>query len=93
MSVVIPMREISVVEKVETSALIPNAVHITTKSKVSTCQLVNEVLISSLNGSHKLLQLFLFSALQMNFLFASLRDRDYLTRLISDFLAKTPGPK
>lgn len=81
------------VEKVETSALIPNAVHITTKSKVSTCQLVNEVLISSLNGSHKLLQLFLFSALQMNFLFASLRDRDYLTRLISDFLAKTPGPK
>lgn len=87
------MREISVVEKVETSALIPNAVHITTKSKVSTCQLVNEVLISSLNGSHKLLQLFLFSALQMNFLFASLRDRDYLTRLISDFLAKTPGPK
>ena len=87
------MREISVVEKVETSALIPNAVHITTKSKVSTCQLVNEVLISSLNGSHKLLQLFLFSALQMNFLFASLRDRDYLTRLISDFLAKTPEPK
>lgn len=47
------MREISVVEKVETSALIPNAVHITTKSKVSTCQLVNEVLVSSLNGSHK----------------------------------------
>lgn len=28
------MREISVVEKVETSAIIPNAVHITTKSKV-----------------------------------------------------------
>ena len=80
------------VEKVETSALIPNAVHITTKSKVSTWQLVNEVLVSSLNGSHKLLQLF-FSALQMNFLFASLRDRDYLTRLISDFLAKTPEPK
>lgn len=80
------------VEKVETSALIPNAVHITTKSKVSTWQLVNEVLVSSLNGSHKLLQFF-FSALQMNFLFASLRDRDYLTRLISDFLAKTPEPK
>ena len=29
------MREISVVEKVDTSAIIPNAVHITTKSKVS----------------------------------------------------------
>lgn len=58
LSVVIPMREISVVEKVETSALIPNAVHITTKSKVSTRQLVNEVLVSSLNGSHKLLKLF-----------------------------------
>ena len=86
------MREISVVEKVETSALIPNAVHITAKSKVSTWKLVNEVLVSSLNGSHKLLKLF-FSALQMSFLFASLRDRDYLTRLISDFLAKTPEPK
>ena len=86
------MREISVVEKVETSALIPNAVHITTKSKVSTWKLVNVVLVISLNGSHKLLKLF-FSALQMNFLFASLRDRDYLTRLISDFLAKTPEPK
>ena len=60
LSVVIPMREISVVEKVETSALIPNAVHITTKSKVSTWQLVNEVLVSSLNGSHKLLQLSFF---------------------------------
>lgn len=62
MSVVIPMREITLVEKVETSAIIPNAVHITTKSKAS-------------------------------FLFASLQDRDYLTRLISDFLAKTPEPK
>lgn len=29
------MREITLVEKVETSAIIPNAVHITTKSKVS----------------------------------------------------------
>lgn len=62
LSVVIPMREISVVEKMDTSALIPNALHITTKSKAS-------------------------------FLFTSLRDRDYLTGLISDFLAKTPEPK
>ncbi|PFX30248.1 TBC1 domain family member 9 [Stylophora pistillata] len=62
LSVVIPMREIALVEKVETSAIIPNAVHITTKSKA-------------------------------NFLFASLQDRDYLTRLISDFLAKTPESK
>lgn len=35
LSVVIPMREITLVEKVETSAIIPNAVHITAKSKVS----------------------------------------------------------
>lgn len=62
LSVVIPMREISVVEKVDTSALIPSALHITTKSKSS-------------------------------FLISSLRDRDYLTGLISDFLAKTPEPK
>ena len=34
LSVVIPMREITLVEKVETSAIIPNAVHITAKSKV-----------------------------------------------------------
>ena len=60
------MREISLVEKVETSALVPNAVHITTKSKVSTWQLVSEVLVtcSSLNGSDdlELLQLFFCSA-------------------------------
>ncbi|XP_032223477.2 TBC1 domain family member 9 [Nematostella vectensis] len=62
LSVVVPMREITLVEKVDTSALIPNALHITTRSKA-------------------------------NFLFASLRDRDYLTHLISDFLAKTPEPK
>ena len=37
LSVVIPMREITLVEKVETSAIIPNAVHITAKSKVSIC--------------------------------------------------------
>ena len=89
---VIPMREISLVEKVETSALIPNAVHITTKSKVSTCQLVIEVLVRSLKWKRGVVTAFC-SALQMNFLFASLRDRDYLTRLISDFLAKTPEPK
>ena len=52
------MREISVVEKVETSALIPNAVHITTKSKVSAWQLLNVVLVSSLNGSPKFLKPF-----------------------------------
>ena len=37
LSVVIPMREITLVEKVETSAIIPNAVHITAKSKVGVC--------------------------------------------------------
>ena len=32
--VIIPMREIAVVEKVNTSEVLPNALHITTKSKV-----------------------------------------------------------
>ena len=32
--VIIPMREISVVEKMDTTSLLPNALHITIKSKV-----------------------------------------------------------
>ncbi|XP_033118031.1 TBC1 domain family member 9-like isoform X3 [Anneissia japonica] len=55
--VVIPMREISVVEKVENSSLIHNGIHITTKGK-------------------------------MTILLASLKDRDFLVQLISDFLSK-----
>lgn len=60
-SVVIPMREISVVENTSTT-LSPSAVHITTKSK-------------------------------MTFLFASLKERQFLTEKISDFLSKTPDIK
>ncbi|XP_071954671.1 TBC1 domain family member 9-like isoform X2 [Antedon mediterranea] len=55
--VVIPMREISVVEKVENSSLIHNGIHITTKGK-------------------------------MTILLASLKDRNFLVQLISDFLSK-----
>eukprot|EP00111_Clytia_hemisphaerica_P005802 TCONS_00016792-protein len=58
-SVIIPMREVSVVEKMTTTSIVPNAVHITTKSK-------------------------------MTFLFASLKDREFLMEKISDFLSKTP---
>ena len=34
-SVIIPMREVSVVEKMNTTSIVPSAVHIITKSKVS----------------------------------------------------------
>ena len=44
------MREITLVEKVETSAIIPNAVHITTKSKVSLCSIPCMELSSFLGG-------------------------------------------
>lgn len=58
-SVIIPMWEVSVVEKMSTTNIVPSAVHITTKSKLT-------------------------------FLFASLKDREFLLEKISDFLSKTP---
>ncbi|KAM9795001.1 TBC1 domain family member 9B [Neosynchiropus ocellatus] len=56
---IIPLREVSVVEKAESSGVLPCPVSISTKTK-------------------------------MNFLFANLRDRDFLVRRISDFLQRTP---
>ncbi|XP_077979306.1 TBC1 domain family member 9-like isoform X2 [Glandiceps talaboti] len=60
--VVIPMREITVVEKVENSTAIQHGIHITTKAK-------------------------------MTFLFAQLKDRNFLIGRISDFLARMPEHK
>ncbi|XP_077465400.1 TBC1 domain family member 9B-like isoform X1 [Stigmatopora argus] len=56
---VVPLREVSVVEKAESSAVLPCPLSISTKNK-------------------------------SNFLFANLKDRDFLVRRISDFLLRTP---
>ncbi|KAK3713993.1 hypothetical protein QZH41_018780 [Actinostola sp. cb2023] len=50
LSVVLPMREITLVERVETSAIVPNALHITTRSKAN-------FLFSSLGDRDYLMQL------------------------------------
>ncbi|XP_062333172.1 TBC1 domain family member 9B isoform X1 [Osmerus eperlanus] len=56
---IIPLREVSIVEKADSSSVLPCPVSISTKSK-------------------------------MTFLFANLRDRDFLVQRISDFLQRTP---
>uniref|UniRef100_A0A8D0A4X0 TBC1 domain family member 9B n=1 Tax=Sander lucioperca TaxID=283035 RepID=A0A8D0A4X0_SANLU len=56
---IIPLREVSIVEKADSSSVLPCPVSISTKNK-------------------------------MNFLFANLRDRDFLVQRISDFLQRTP---
>ncbi|XP_075872738.1 TBC1 domain family member 9B isoform X2 [Nelusetta ayraudi] len=56
---IIPLREVSVVEKADSSSVLPCPVSISTKNK-------------------------------MTFLFANLKDRDFLVQRISDFLQRTP---
>ncbi|KAK5603799.1 TBC1 domain member 9B [Crenichthys baileyi] len=56
---IIPLREVTVVEKADSSSVLPCPVSISTKNK-------------------------------MNFLFANLKDRDFLVQRISDFLQRTP---
>uniref|UniRef100_A0A8C5BXA3 TBC1 domain family, member 9 (with GRAM domain) n=1 Tax=Gadus morhua TaxID=8049 RepID=A0A8C5BXA3_GADMO len=58
-NLIIPLREVSVVEKADSSSVLPCPVSISTKNK-------------------------------MNFLFANLKDRDFLVQRISDFLQRTP---
>ncbi|XP_076994322.1 TBC1 domain family member 9B isoform X1 [Tamandua tetradactyla] len=57
--VIIPLREVTIVEKADSSSVLPSPLSISTKSK-------------------------------MTFLFANLKDRDFLVQRISDFLQKTP---
>ncbi|TRY93970.1 hypothetical protein DNTS_021122 [Danionella cerebrum] len=56
---IIPLREVTIVEKADSSSVLPSPLSISTKSK-------------------------------MNFLFANLRERDFLLQRISDFLQRTP---
>lgn len=56
---IIPLREVSIVEKADSSSVLPCPLSISTKNK-------------------------------MNFLFANLKDRDFLVQRISDFLQRTP---
>ncbi|XP_037116603.1 TBC1 domain family member 9B isoform X2 [Syngnathus acus] len=56
---IIPLREVSIVEKADSSSVLPCPVSISTKNKI-------------------------------NFLFANLKDRDFLVQRISDFLQRTP---
>ncbi|KAM8909479.1 TBC1 domain family member 9B isoform 1-T1 [Spinachia spinachia] len=56
---IIPLREVSIAEKADSSSVLPCPVSISTKNK-------------------------------MNFLFANLKDRDFLIQRISDFLQRTP---
>uniref|UniRef100_A0A673A2T5 TBC1 domain family member 9B n=1 Tax=Sphaeramia orbicularis TaxID=375764 RepID=A0A673A2T5_9TELE len=56
---IIPLREVTIVEKADSSSVLPCPVSISTKNK-------------------------------MNFLFANLKDRDFLVQRISDFLQRTP---
>uniref|UniRef100_A0AAQ4QZL4 TBC1 domain family member 9B n=1 Tax=Gasterosteus aculeatus aculeatus TaxID=481459 RepID=A0AAQ4QZL4_GASAC len=56
---IIPLREVSIAEKADSSSVLPCPVSISTKNK-------------------------------MNFLFANLKDRDFLVQRISDFLQRTP---
>uniref|UniRef100_A0A2K5TLS4 TBC1 domain family member 9B n=1 Tax=Macaca fascicularis TaxID=9541 RepID=A0A2K5TLS4_MACFA len=57
---IIPLREVTIVEKADSSSVLPSPLSISTKSK-------------------------------MTFLFANLKDRDFLVQRISDFLQKTPS--
>ncbi|XP_043408520.1 TBC1 domain family member 9B isoform X7 [Chelonia mydas] len=59
---IIPLREVAVVEKADSSSVLPRPLSISTKSK-------------------------------MTFLFANLKDRDFLVQRISDFLQRTPSKK
>lgn len=56
---IIPLREVTVVEKADSSSVLPSPVSISSRNK-------------------------------MNFLFANLKDRDFLVQRISDFLQRTP---
>ncbi|XP_063045871.1 TBC1 domain family member 9B [Engraulis encrasicolus] len=56
---IIPLREVSIVEKADSSSVLPSPLSISTKNK-------------------------------MTFLFANLKDRDFLVQRISDFLQRTP---
>ncbi|XP_049634172.1 TBC1 domain family member 9B [Suncus etruscus] len=56
---IIPLREVTIVEKADCSSVLPSPLSISTRGK-------------------------------MTFLFANLRDRDFLVQKISDFLQKTP---
>ncbi|XP_075398216.1 TBC1 domain family member 9B [Tenrec ecaudatus] len=57
---IIPLREVTIVEKADSSSVLPSPLSISTKSK-------------------------------MTFLFANLKDREFLLQRISDFLQKTPS--
>uniref|UniRef100_A0A7M4F0E1 TBC1 domain family member 9B n=1 Tax=Crocodylus porosus TaxID=8502 RepID=A0A7M4F0E1_CROPO len=57
---IVPLREVTIVEKADSSSVLPSPLSISTKSK-------------------------------MTFLFANLKDRDFLVQRISDFLQKTPS--
>ncbi|XP_031980418.1 TBC1 domain family member 9B isoform X1 [Corvus moneduloides] len=59
---IIPLREVTIVEKADSSSVLPSPLSISTKSK-------------------------------MTFLFANLKDRDFLVQRISDFLQRTPSKK
>lgn len=59
---IIPLREVAIVEKADSSSVLPRPLSISTKNK-------------------------------MTFLFANLKDRDFLVQRISDFLQKTPLKK
>ncbi|XP_032952097.1 TBC1 domain family member 9B isoform X2 [Rhinolophus ferrumequinum] len=57
---IIPLREVTIVEKADSCSVLPSPLSISTRSK-------------------------------MTFLFANLKDRDFLVQRISDFLQKTPS--
>uniref|UniRef100_UPI00398EBC47 TBC1 domain family member 9B isoform X2 n=1 Tax=Pristiophorus japonicus TaxID=55135 RepID=UPI00398EBC47 len=59
-SLIIPLREVTIVEKADSSSVLPSPLSISTKNK-------------------------------MTFLFANLKDRDFLVQRISDFLQRTPS--
>ncbi|XP_015266570.1 PREDICTED: TBC1 domain family member 9B isoform X2 [Gekko japonicus] len=59
---IIPLREVTIVEKADSSSVLPSPLSISTKSK-------------------------------MTFLFANLKDRDFLVQRISDFLQRTSSKK
>ncbi|XP_057698399.1 TBC1 domain family member 9 [Corythoichthys intestinalis] len=59
-SLIIPLREVTIVEKADSSNVLPSPVSISTKNR-------------------------------MTFLFANLKDRDFLVQRISDFLQQTPS--
>ncbi|XP_067852059.1 TBC1 domain family member 9B-like isoform X2 [Heptranchias perlo] len=61
-NLIIPLREVTIVEKADSSSVLPSPLSISTKNK-------------------------------MTFLFANLKDRDFLVQKISDFLQRTPSRK